>query len=106
MTTDKFKVVPVDTAKKYTFDELEQAAMFGADIDHDLIPDTVKEDMNGFAGIVNFAADQAVAFCAHHRALGADTVDAYWDAADWYVCSDAWFDEHLAPVLYADKADS
>ena len=52
----------------------------------------------GIAGLCEICADAAIAFCAHHWPLEAEEED-YWDSADWYVCTDDWYEQHIAHLV-------
>lgn len=74
----------------------EQAAIFALAVNHDK---TINSSFNGGqAEICSLIAAEAVTFCK------AASAEGYWETHDWYDESDAWFDEHIAPVIYEDAS--
>lgn len=89
--------------KEYTIEHMEQAALFALNIDRERISERAMDKVGGMSGIYSMLAEQSVCFVSHHIDLARDNYDdlsLYWDAEDWYVLSDEWFGEHIAPALY------
>ena len=74
----------------------EQAALFAVSVDMDRL-DTKK--VCGAAELYTLLASHALHFCQVFPDEDGET----WEKYDWYVESDHWFDERIAPDIYKDK---
>lgn len=77
----------------HTQDLCEQVALFMSKVDQEEVDFGTTD---GFMGMVQIIIDAAECFCAEHCEGDA------WEEADWYVESDKYFDEVVAPQIYED----
>jgi hypothetical protein len=78
----------------FDLDTVEQAALFGTMVNHDLVDFDKLEGASGLYGALAYNAVQFFIF--HMPADGSDI----WESIDWYIASDEWFAENIVPEIY------